>query len=125
MVAARLVEACHQMIAAGTGGAGANRELSCQLGLAGGGECGAFFMTDADPLDLASPDRIGQRIRESPINPKTCLTPTCSSALTNWPATVCDMIPLLMMPVVTPSQRLFDNISGSDTGGADPVCNAL
>lgn len=50
------------MIAAGAGGAGANRELSGELGLAGGGECRAFFVADADPLDLASPHLIGQRI---------------------------------------------------------------
>jgi hypothetical protein len=50
------------MIAAGAGGAGAHRKLSGELGLAGSGECRAFFVTDADPFDLASPYFIGQRI---------------------------------------------------------------
>lgn len=50
------------MIAAGAGGAGANRQLAGELGLARGGERRAFFMTDADPFNLASPDRIRQRI---------------------------------------------------------------
>ena len=62
MIAARLVESCDQMIAAGAGGAGANRQLAGELGLAGGGKGRALFMTDADPFDLASPHRIGQRI---------------------------------------------------------------
>jgi hypothetical protein len=50
------------MIAAGTGGAGANPELSGELGVAGGGKYRGFLMTDGNPFDLASPDRIGQRI---------------------------------------------------------------
>jgi hypothetical protein len=50
------------VIAAGTGSAGANPEFPGELGLAGGGEGGAFLMTDADPFDLAFPDLIGQRI---------------------------------------------------------------
>ncbi len=62
MVAARFVESRDQMIAAGAGGAGAHRKLPGELGLARGGQRRALFMTDADPFDLASPYRIGQRI---------------------------------------------------------------
>jgi hypothetical protein len=50
------------MIAAGAGGAGTNRKPLGEFCLAGGGECGAFFVTDADPFDLAATHRIGQRI---------------------------------------------------------------
>jgi hypothetical protein len=92
MVAARFVEARDQVIAAGTGGAGANREPSGELGLAGGGQCRAFLVTNADPFDLASPTASASGLRESPINPKICLTPICSSTPTNWPATVCDIV---------------------------------
>ena len=51
------------MRAAGTGGAGAHRELAGELGLAGGGQRRSFLMADADPFDAASPDRVGERVR--------------------------------------------------------------
>ena len=50
------------MIAAGAGGAGANRELPGELGLAGGCQRRALFMPYANPFDLAPPHRIGKRI---------------------------------------------------------------
>jgi len=42
--------------------AGAYRELTGELGLAGGGQRRALFMADADPFNLALPNRISQRI---------------------------------------------------------------
>jgi hypothetical protein len=71
------------MIAARTGGAGAYPEFPGELGLAGGGEGGAFLMTDADPFDLAFLTASASGLRESPINPKICLTPICSSTPIN------------------------------------------
>jgi len=62
VVAARFVEACDQMVAAGAGGAGANPELAGELGLTGGGQRRPFLVADTDPFDLASPHSIGQRI---------------------------------------------------------------
>ncbi len=62
VVASGFIEAGDQMGAARAGGAGTHRELAGKLGLAGGGERRAFLMADADPLDLAVPDRIGERI---------------------------------------------------------------
>jgi hypothetical protein len=62
VIAARLVEPCHQMRAAGAGGARADAEPSGQFGLPGRGQRRAFFVPDADPFDLASADRIRQRI---------------------------------------------------------------
>jgi hypothetical protein len=51
------------MRAAGTRGAGTHREAAGELGLACGGERRPFLMTDADPLDLGSPDRVGERVQ--------------------------------------------------------------
>jgi hypothetical protein len=48
MVAAGFIEASNQMRAAGTRGAGTHRELSGELGLAGGGQRRSFLMTDFD-----------------------------------------------------------------------------
>jgi hypothetical protein len=62
VVAAGFVESRDQMIAARAGGAGANRKLPRKLGLAGGGQRRALLVSDADPLDLAPPHRIGERI---------------------------------------------------------------
>ena len=62
VVAARLVEPGDQMGAARAGRAGADAEPAGELGLAGGGQRRAFLMTDADPFDLAAPDRVGERI---------------------------------------------------------------
>ncbi len=62
MVAARFIKAGDQMVAAGTRGAGAHAEPAGELGLAGGGQRSAFFMPDADPFDLAVPDRVRKRI---------------------------------------------------------------
>ncbi len=62
MVTARLIESRDQMIAAGAGGAGANRKLPGELGLAAGGQRRALFVPDPDPFDLALPHRIGERI---------------------------------------------------------------
>ena len=59
MVAAGFIEAGDQMRAAGAGGAGTYRELSGELGLAGGGQRRSFLMTDTNPFDIASTDRIG------------------------------------------------------------------
>ena len=63
VVAARFIEAGDQMRAAGTGGAGTHRELSGELGLTGGSQRRSFFMTDANPFDAASSNRVGERIQ--------------------------------------------------------------
>jgi hypothetical protein len=62
MVSARFIEASDQMSAARAGGAGAHAKLAGMFGLAGGGKRRAFLMTDADPLDLASPNRVSERV---------------------------------------------------------------
>jgi hypothetical protein len=51
------------MVAAGTGGAGTHRELAGELGLTGGSQRRSFLMTDADPFDSASSNRVGERIQ--------------------------------------------------------------
>jgi len=63
MVAAGFIEAGDQMRAAGAGGAGTHRELACELGLAGGGQSRSFLMTDTNPFDVASTERVGYRIQ--------------------------------------------------------------
>jgi len=63
MVAAGFIEACNEMRAAGTGGAGTHRELAGELGLAGGGQSRSFLMTDTNPFDIASTERVGYRIQ--------------------------------------------------------------
>jgi hypothetical protein len=50
------------LIAAGAGGAGAHTEPAGEFGLAGRGQRRAFFMPDANPFDLAPPNRIRDRI---------------------------------------------------------------
>jgi hypothetical protein len=40
-----------------------HREAAGELGLAGGGQRRAFLMTDADPFDMASSNRVGERIQ--------------------------------------------------------------
>ena len=47
---------------AGAGGASANAEPAGKLGLARGGQRRAFFVSDADPFDLAVSNRIRKRI---------------------------------------------------------------
>jgi hypothetical protein len=63
VVAARFVKPGDQMRTARTGGAGAYRERAGEVGLAGGGQCRAFFMPDANPFHLAFSNRIRQRIK--------------------------------------------------------------
>jgi hypothetical protein len=62
VIAARLIETGDEMRAAGAGGAGAHRKPAGKLGLTGGRKRRAFLVTDADPLDVASPNRVGERI---------------------------------------------------------------
>ena len=62
MVAARFIEAGDQMRAAGASGTGAHAEAAREFGLTGGGQRRAFLMPDADPFDLAPPNRIRKRI---------------------------------------------------------------
>ncbi len=50
------------MIAAGACCTRAHSKPAGKFCLASGGEGRAFFMTDADPFDLASSHRIGQRV---------------------------------------------------------------
>ena len=64
MVTARLIQTGHQMRTTGTGCAGAYGELTSKLGLAGGGERRAFLVPDPDPFNLASADRIGERVEQ-------------------------------------------------------------
>jgi hypothetical protein len=59
MVAAGFIEAGNQMCAAGPRGAVTHRELSGELGLAGGGQRRSFLMTDTNPFDIASTERVG------------------------------------------------------------------
>src|SRR6267378_2180433 len=73
VVAAGLIESGHQVVAAGTGGAGANRETAGQLCLASGGQRGAFLMTHADPFDAASTDRVRDRIQGVADQPEKML----------------------------------------------------
>jgi hypothetical protein len=47
------------MRVSGTGGAGTHRGLSGELGLAGGGQRRSFLMTDTNPFDIASTERVG------------------------------------------------------------------
>jgi hypothetical protein len=51
------------MRAAGTRGAGTHREVAGKLGLAGGGQRRSFLMSDANPFDTASSDRVSERIQ--------------------------------------------------------------
>ena len=62
VVAVRLIEPGDQMVTAGAGGAGTDREATGQLGLAGRSECRSFLVADTDPLDLAAPDGVGKRV---------------------------------------------------------------
>ena len=80
VVAARLIEARDQVGAAGAGGAGAHRKPAGELGLAGRGKRGAFFVADADPFDLASPDRVGERIERIADQPEYMLDPDLLAA---------------------------------------------
>ena len=59
MIEAGFIEAGDKMRAAGTGGASTHGELAGELGLAGGGQRRAFLMTDTNPFDMASPERVG------------------------------------------------------------------
>src|SRR4029077_9113768 len=54
MITARLIEASDQVRAARTGRAGAYPKPARELGLAGGGECRALLMADADPFDATA-----------------------------------------------------------------------
>ena len=47
---------------AGASRASAYGEPTSKLCLAGGGQRGAFLVSDSDPLDVASADRIGERV---------------------------------------------------------------
>ena len=88
--AAGFIEVGDEMVAAGTGGAGTHRELAGELGLAGGGQRRSFLMTDANPLDAASSNRVGEWIQGVADQCEICFTPICSSTPTNRSATVCD-----------------------------------
>src|SRR5262249_16666003 len=59
----RFVEAGDEMVAAGTGRAGADPEPTGEFRLPGGRERRAFFMAHADPFDLAAPDRVAERVQ--------------------------------------------------------------
>ena len=75
VVAARLIEAGDEMRAAGAGRAGADRELAGELGLTGGCKRRAFLVTDADPLDAAAPNRVGERIERVADQSENVLDP--------------------------------------------------
>jgi hypothetical protein len=63
VIARRFIETGDEMRAAGPCGAGADAELAGELGLTSGGQRRAFLMPYPDPLDLAAPDRVRQRIK--------------------------------------------------------------
>ena len=63
MIAARFIEAGNEMGAAWTGRTATYREPSGELGLARSGKRGAFFVANADPLDVAAANRVGERIK--------------------------------------------------------------
>jgi len=75
MVAAGFIEAGNQMRAAGTRGAGTHREVAGKLGLAGGGQRRSFLMTDTNPFDIASTERVGERIQRVADQSKYLLDP--------------------------------------------------
>jgi hypothetical protein len=58
-----LLEASDEMRAARPRRSGAHREPAGQLRLTGCGQCSAFFMPYADPLDLAPPYGNAQRVQ--------------------------------------------------------------
>src|ERR1700733_9540822 len=62
MIAARLIEAGDEMRTAGPGSAAAHAETPGQLSLAGGGKRSAFLMANADPLNVAAANGVGERI---------------------------------------------------------------
>ena len=66
MVPGGFVEAGDEMGASGPGRPGAYPEAAGELRLSGGGKRRAFLMPDADPLDLASANRIAERIQRIP-----------------------------------------------------------
>ena len=70
MVAAGLVEAGDEVRAPGSRRATAHPELPGELRLARGGERGALFMADADPVDLASPHGVRERIERVSDQPE-------------------------------------------------------
>lgn len=70
MVAAGLIKPGDQMRAPGTGGAGADREVTGELRLAGGGESRAFFVTHPDPFNLAASNRGREGIERVADQPK-------------------------------------------------------
>jgi hypothetical protein len=63
MVAGSFIEAGNQMRAAGARGAGTHRKAAGELGLAGGGQRRPFLMTNAEPFDMTSSDRVGKWIQ--------------------------------------------------------------
>jgi len=79
VVATGFIEAGDQMGATRSGGAGAYPELAGELGLAGGGKRRTFLVADADPSILLRRSASASGLSESPISPKICLTPICSS----------------------------------------------
>ncbi len=62
VVTAGFIKTGDEMCTTGAGSARAHRKLAGELGLAGGGKCGAFFMADTNPFDGASTDRVGQGV---------------------------------------------------------------
>ena len=73
MVAARFIKSGHEMRAARSGRAGADREPAGQFRLTGGGQRGAFLVADADPFDLAAANRVGERIERVADQPENVL----------------------------------------------------
>src|SRR5712672_4024678 len=63
VVAARFIEASDEMRAAGTGRTSTYGQAAGELGLAGGRERRAVFVTDADPFYVAAANRVSQRIK--------------------------------------------------------------
>src|SRR6185295_12484983 len=62
VIAARLVQARHEMRAAGAGGASAYRKLASKFGLAGGRESRTFLVAHAYPFNVAAANSIGEWI---------------------------------------------------------------
>ena len=98
MILGGLIQPCDEMVASWTCRARADTEPARQLGLAGGRKRSAFFVPDADPLDLAPPTASANGLSESPIRPKTWRTPICSRTSTSISDTFFDIgrSPLLM-----------------------------
>src|SRR6202022_3569151 len=90
VVAARFIKPRHQVVAARAGGAGAYPKPAGELGLAGGGQCRAFLVTDADPFDLASPYRVGQRIEGIPDQSEDMPDTDLFDHAAQWPPTLLD-----------------------------------